>query len=267
MEDFTAVWREAAWVGGCIAAALAVSRFVEDKGEQALFLSTVFYVASGGLRVVRGVWRKKPHHSRPLEAGELRGRHAKMIESGFKTGSRAGPDHEQPRFTRGPNGRLRTGGPMAKARVAGWLCNFPNDAPSRTDNAQFPTDNAQFPTDNAQFPTDNVSSKTDRVSSKRRASSKRTASVQTESVSSKRTASAPNAERQLQTDGVSSKRTASAPNGRRQLQTNSVSSKRTASVPDGPRQLLTESVSSKRTTRPDPGCAFPRAPRIAPDQK
>lgn len=65
MEDFTAVLREAAWVGGSIAAPLAVSRFVEDKGEQTLFVSTVFYVVSGALRVALGAWRKKSHHSRP----------------------------------------------------------------------------------------------------------------------------------------------------------------------------------------------------------
>jgi hypothetical protein len=49
-----------------------------------------------------------------------------MIESGFKTGSRAGPAHEQPQFTRGPKSIVTGDGPRAEpGRPRSWSPAYP----------------------------------------------------------------------------------------------------------------------------------------------
>jgi hypothetical protein len=50
-KDFSGVWREGTWLLGCVGAALALSHFVEDKGDQTAFVSAVLYVLSGGIRL------------------------------------------------------------------------------------------------------------------------------------------------------------------------------------------------------------------------
>jgi len=48
--DFSSVLREAAWLSGCAVTAIAVSEFVEDKGNQTPFVAAVFYLLSGVVR-------------------------------------------------------------------------------------------------------------------------------------------------------------------------------------------------------------------------
>jgi len=49
-SDFSIVLREVVWFSACVVAAIAVSKFVEDKGNQTPFVSGVFYLLSGVVR-------------------------------------------------------------------------------------------------------------------------------------------------------------------------------------------------------------------------
>ena len=57
INDFSIVRREAAWISACVVPALVLSRLVEDKGEQTLFVSIVFYAFTGALRAAFAAWR------------------------------------------------------------------------------------------------------------------------------------------------------------------------------------------------------------------
>lgn len=49
----------AAWLSGCIVAAIAVSEFIEDKGNQTPFVSGAFYLLSGIVRLLIRAWRNR----------------------------------------------------------------------------------------------------------------------------------------------------------------------------------------------------------------
>ena len=52
INDFSRVIREGAWIGGCVVAAFLVGKFVEDKGHQTPFLTTIFYLGCGAIRLL-----------------------------------------------------------------------------------------------------------------------------------------------------------------------------------------------------------------------
>jgi hypothetical protein len=62
MNDFGVVVREAAWLLGCVAAAIVVSSWVEDKGNQTPFVAVCFYLMAAGARLALKVWRQRSEH-------------------------------------------------------------------------------------------------------------------------------------------------------------------------------------------------------------
>jgi hypothetical protein len=57
--DFSIVLREVAWLSGCVVAAIALSEFVEDKGNQTPFVGGGFYLLSGVVRVAIRACRRR----------------------------------------------------------------------------------------------------------------------------------------------------------------------------------------------------------------
>ena len=58
-NDFGVVLREAVWLGGCVTGAFAFTQLTEDKGNQTLFLSALFYLFSSGIWVAVRTWRRR----------------------------------------------------------------------------------------------------------------------------------------------------------------------------------------------------------------